>query len=147
MENGVHYKALLGLVYLGICQGNSPGATSVNKRIALRFCRLYFNLVLVPGSTAYRIFQESLFQSAVQCFRLPSKNNSSGSDGTASGNSSQNASGRAAGRGGRRKQNAAASGASLDNCDAGGERSVTESETISESMLFDFMTDMLRDLG
>ncbi|KAK8759494.1 hypothetical protein V5799_002872 [Amblyomma americanum] len=154
MENGVHYKALLGLVYLGICQGNSPGATFANKRIALRFCKLYFNLVLVPGSTAYRIFQESLFQSAVQCFRLPSKSSSSGSDGTASRNSSQNASGRAsgraAGRGGRRKQNAAASVSSLDNCDADGEISVAESETISESMLLDFMTcmtDTLRDLG
>lgn len=148
MENGVHYKALLGLVCLGISQGNSPGATFVNKRIALRFCKVYFNLVLVPGSTAYRIFQESLFQSAVQCFRLPSKNNSlSGGDGTASRGSSQNASGRGAGRGGRRKQNAAAPGP--ENGDADGESVVAESETISESMLLDFMTcmtDTLKDL-
>ncbi|XP_077526550.1 condensin-2 complex subunit D3-L-like [Haemaphysalis longicornis] len=76
MDNGVHYKSLLALVYLGICQGNASGATIEKKNIGLRFAKLYFNLVLVPGSSAYRIFQESLFQAAVQCFRLP---NDSGS--------------------------------------------------------------------
>lgn len=73
-ENGVHYKALLGLVYTGISEGNRGNATIAQKKIALRFAKLYFNLALVPGSKAYRIFQESLFQNAVQCFRLPSKN-------------------------------------------------------------------------
>lgn len=146
MENGVHYKAILGLVYLGICRGNTPSATFVNKRIALRFCKVYFNLVLVPGSTAYRIFQESLFQSAVQCFRLPSKNASlSGGDGNSSRGSSQNASGRGGGRGGRRKRNVTA--ADLENGDADGESVVAE--IMSEPMLLDFMTymtDTLKDL-
>uniref|UniRef100_A0A224YK61 Condensin-2 complex subunit D3 n=1 Tax=Rhipicephalus zambeziensis TaxID=60191 RepID=A0A224YK61_9ACAR len=141
MDNGVHYKALLGLVYVGIGQGNSSGATLVKKKIALRFSKLYFNLVLVPGSSAYRIFQESLFQSAIQCFRLPSKNTNL--DGAGARNTSQSGSARAGGRG-RRKQSATP----VDDTDAN-ESTTVESETISESMLLDFMTcmtDSLRDL-
>lgn len=143
MDNGVHYKALLGLVYLGIGQGNSSGATLVKKKIALRFSKLYFNLVLVPGSSAYRIFQESLFQSAIQCFRLPSKNLNG--DGTGSRNSSQSGGTRGGGRG-RRKQSATAT--AVDDCDPN-ESVAVESETISESMLLEFMTcmtDSLKDL-
>ncbi|KAH7938238.1 hypothetical protein HPB49_021813 [Dermacentor silvarum] len=146
MDNGVHYKALLGLVYLGIGQGNSAGASLVKKKIALRFSKLYFNLVLVPGSSAYRIFQESLFQSAIQCFRLPSKNTNLNGDGTGSRNASQSGSTRGGGRGGRRKQSVAA--AAGDDADPNESTSV-ESETISESMLLDFMTcmtDSLKDL-
>lgn len=146
MDNGVHYKALLGLVYLGIGQGNSAGASLVKKKIALRFSKLYFNLVLVPGSSAYRIFQESLFQSAIQCFRLPSKNTNLNGDGTGSRNASQSGSTRGGGRGARRKQSVAA--AAGDDADPNESTSV-ESETISESMLLDFMTcmtDSLKDL-
>uniref|UniRef100_L7M713 Condensin complex subunit 1 C-terminal domain-containing protein n=1 Tax=Rhipicephalus pulchellus TaxID=72859 RepID=L7M713_RHIPC len=143
MDNGVHYKALLGLVYVGIGQGNSSGATLVKKKIALRFSKLYFNLVLVPGSSAYRIFQESLFQSAIQCFRLPSKNTNLNGDGGGARNSSQSGSARGGGRG-RRKQSATP----VDDADAN-ESTTVESETISESMLLDFMTcmtDSLKDL-
>lgn len=142
VDNGVHYKALLGLVYLGIGQGNSSGATLVKKKIALRFSKLYFNLVLVPGSSAYRIFQESLFQSAIQCFRLPSKNTNLSGDGTGARNSSQSGSARGGGRG-RRKQSATATPA--DDTDAN-ESTTVESETISESMLLDFMTCMTHSL-
>ncbi|KAL3204508.1 hypothetical protein MRX96_011514 [Rhipicephalus microplus] len=56
MDNGVHYKALLGLVYVGIGQGNLSGAALVKKKIALRFSKLYFNLVLVPGSSGVQNF-------------------------------------------------------------------------------------------
>lgn len=141
MDNGVHYKALLGLVYVGIGQGNLSGAALVKKKIALRFSKLYFNLVLVPGSSAYRIFQESLFQSAIQCFRLPSKNTNLSGDG--SRNASQSGSARGGGRG-RKKQ----SSTPAEDAD-GNESTTVESETISESMLLDFMTcmtDSLRDL-
>ncbi|XP_077541549.1 condensin-2 complex subunit D3-L-like [Haemaphysalis longicornis] len=144
MDNGVHYKSLLALVYLGIGQGNASGATIEKKKIALRFAKLYFNLVLVPGSSAYRIFQESLFQAAVQCFRLPNKSVTLNSD--AAGNkSSQSGSVRGSGRGGRRKQsvNSSNDNSELDSSE------VVETEVWSAQMLVDFvssMTESLRDL-
>ncbi|XP_077526369.1 condensin-2 complex subunit D3-L-like isoform X2 [Haemaphysalis longicornis] len=96
MDNGVHCKSLLALVYLGIGQGNASGATIEKKKIGLRFAKLYFNLVLLPGSSPYRIFQESLFQAAVQCFRLPNESATLSSD--AAGNKSSK-SGRVRGSG------------------------------------------------
>lgn len=146
MDNGVHYKALLGLVYTGIGQGNRGNATIAQKKIALRFAKLYFNLVLVPGSSAYRIFQESLFQNAVQCFRLPSKNvTGSLSDAFPGGKTScsSGSASRSSRHGGKKKQ-----AATQDHADLDGSESISvETEVVSEQVLLDFMTSMAEALS
>ncbi|XP_064488589.1 condensin-2 complex subunit D3-like [Ornithodoros turicata] len=141
MDNGVHCKTLLGLLYGVISQGTSVSSNLTRKNIALRFAKLYFNLLLVPGSTAYRIFQESLFQLALQCFRQPSKRstpllgNDTGSRGSSQATKKQS---------GRRKQSTQQEDA--DFLEPSGSPDVEElsEQALSEHMTF--MTDSLRDL-
>lgn len=145
MDNGVHYKALLGLLYTGISHGSSSTASVVHKKIALRFAKLYFNLVLVPGSNAYRIFQESLFERAIQTLRLPSKN----SVGSLDGGGSRNASQMTASRGSKHaaKKKAVSQQESLDMDGSDGASVVHE--VLSEEALLEFLgfvTDALKDL-
>ncbi|CAN7989365.1 unnamed protein product [Ixodes hexagonus] len=148
MDNGVHYKALLGLLYTGISHGSSSTASVVHKKIALRFAKLYFNLVLVPGSNAFRIFQESLFERVVQTLRLPSKN-SAGSVGSDGGGGSRNSSQATASRGskqaGKKKQASRRDSVDMDGSEGA---SVTQ-EVLSEQAVLEFLgfiTDALRDL-
>lgn len=141
MENSLHCKTLLGLIYGGISQGNTATASISRKIIAIRFVKLYFNLLLVPGSTAYRIFQESLFQCAVQCFRLPVKRV------TVIGNDTI---GRGASQSSRKQTSRKKQSTQQDDPDFLPEPpGIPEADDISEQALGDYMTlmtDALKDL-
>ncbi|EEC10193.1 condensin, putative [Ixodes scapularis] len=145
MDNGVHYKALLGLLYTGISHGSSSTASVVHKKIALRFAKLYFNLVLVPGSNAYRIFQESLFERAIQTLRLPSKNSVGSLDGGGSRNASQMTGSRGSKHAAKKKAVSQQENLDMDGSDGA---SVVH-EVLSEEALLEFLgfvTDALKDL-
>lgn len=146
MENGVHHKALLGWLYMGVIQGNTAVASIVQKNAALQMAKLYFNLIVVPGSKAYGIFQGGLLQSAVHCFRLPDKKVAKllGNESSANRVPSQIAKGSR--QGGRKKQ------ASQNEEPFSGESSEnqqSDEDDISHEMLCDHlsvMTDSMKDL-
>ncbi|XP_064489192.1 condensin-2 complex subunit D3-like isoform X2 [Ornithodoros turicata] len=145
MDSGVHHKTLLGLLYGGIVLGSTATASLNQKNIALSFVKLYFNLILVPGSRAYGIFQESLFERAVQCLRLPDRNVTSLLTSDTSHKGSQPS------RSGR--QNAGKKRASQNDdssLSATSGSSHHENEEISKEALYDHltcMTDCLRDFA
>ncbi|XP_076344114.1 condensin-2 complex subunit D3-like [Tachypleus tridentatus] len=78
IENGVHYKQILVLLYFLMKAGietNRHNQKSrcifVKKEYALISSQLYFTILRIPGSSAFRIFQGNLFQMAVYSMRVP----------------------------------------------------------------------------
>ncbi|XP_013791345.1 condensin-2 complex subunit D3-like, partial [Limulus polyphemus] len=78
IENDVHYKQILALLYFlmkASVETNRHNQKSrcnfVKKEYALISSQLYFTILRIPGSSAFRIFQGNLFQMAVHSMKVP----------------------------------------------------------------------------
>ncbi|KAG8232858.1 hypothetical protein J437_LFUL012662, partial [Ladona fulva] len=69
---GQHTKRLLPVIYYFINQGKVDSENDESRSACLSAASLYFLLLSIPGSSAYRVFRTLLFENALDCFKLSS---------------------------------------------------------------------------
>ncbi len=73
LERGISYKALISLIFHFMYRGQKIEASAAERELALKATSLYFVLLSVPGSGAYKIFHPVLYNKALETFKLASK--------------------------------------------------------------------------
>ncbi|XP_064083333.1 LOW QUALITY PROTEIN: condensin-2 complex subunit D3-L-like [Macrobrachium nipponense] len=66
-------KGLKAFLFYFLHKGQRYGAKEEDRECAIRACSLYFLLLCVPGSNAFRVFHPVLYTKSVEVLRLSSK--------------------------------------------------------------------------
>ncbi|XP_071453759.1 condensin-2 complex subunit D3-like [Hetaerina americana] len=69
---GPRVKRLLPLIYYFLRQGGKENADIDNRTTAIKASGLYFVLLSIPGSSAYKVFRRLLFEAALEPFKMSS---------------------------------------------------------------------------
>lgn len=67
------YKALIGLLFYFLDRGQKLNASAEDREFCLKATSLYFILLGVPGSGAFKIFHPVLYNKALDTFKLALK--------------------------------------------------------------------------
>lgn len=73
VDNDINYKSILALVAFLICRGRRVGAEVNHRLVSVVASAFYLNLLCIPGSAAFKLFNPMLFQSAIQSLKIPHK--------------------------------------------------------------------------
>lgn len=73
IQNGIRYKALIALLFYYMETGQKFEATSRMRNYCLKSTSLYFVLLGVPGSGAFKIFHPVLYNKALDTFKMAMK--------------------------------------------------------------------------
>ena len=73
IQNGIRYKALIALLFYYMETGQKFEATSTMRNYCLKSTSLYFVLLGVPGSGAFKIFHPVLYNKALDTFKMAMK--------------------------------------------------------------------------
>ena len=73
IQDGVKYKALIALLFYYMENGQRMEATSANRKYCLKSASLYFVLLGIPGSGAFKIFHPVLYNKALDTFKMALK--------------------------------------------------------------------------
>ena len=70
---GIKYKSLIALLYYLMDRGQKLEAGASERDLCLRATSLYFVLLALPGSGAFKIFHPVLYQKGLGTFKLATK--------------------------------------------------------------------------
>ena len=73
IQDGVKYKSLIALLFYYMENGQKLEATASMRSYCLKSASLYFILVGIPGSGAFKIFHPVLYNKALDTFKLALK--------------------------------------------------------------------------
>lgn len=73
IQDGVEYKALIALLFYYMDNGQKLEATQSKRSLCLKSASLYFILLGIPGSGAFKIFHPVLYNKALDTFKLALK--------------------------------------------------------------------------
>ena len=73
IQDGVKYKALIALLFYYMDSGQKLEASSAMRSYCLKSASLYFILLGIPGSGAFKIFHPVLYNKALDTFKLALK--------------------------------------------------------------------------
>ena len=73
IQHGIRYKALIALLFYYMETGQKFEATSTMRNYCLKSTSLYFVLLGVPGSGAFKIFHPVLYNKALDTFKMAMK--------------------------------------------------------------------------
>ena len=73
IQDGVKYKALIALLFYYMESGQKLEASSAMSSYCLKSASLYFILLGIPGSGAFKIFHPVLYNKALDTFKLALK--------------------------------------------------------------------------
>ncbi|KAK7068040.1 hypothetical protein SK128_002160, partial [Halocaridina rubra] len=73
LSENVNVKALKGLLFFFIHRGQRYDAREEDRELGIKAASLYFLLLCVPGSNAFRIFHPVLYMRAMEIMKLSSK--------------------------------------------------------------------------
>ena len=73
IQDGIRYKALIALLFYYMETGQKFEATSRMRTYCLKSTSLYFVLLGVPGSGAFKIFHPVLYNKALDTFKMAMK--------------------------------------------------------------------------
>ncbi|KAG1703671.1 Condensin-2 complex subunit D3 [Nymphon striatum] len=73
VENDIKFKNLLALIAFLICRGQNNTSSCKDRLISLFASTLYVNILCIPGSSAFKLFNSMLFQTAIKSLKIPQK--------------------------------------------------------------------------
>ena len=73
IDQGVPYKSLIALLFYFMDAGQNFSATSRDRDLCLKSTGLYFVLLAIPGSGAFKIFHAVLYNKALDTYKLATK--------------------------------------------------------------------------
>ncbi len=73
INDGIAYKALIALMFYYMETGQKYNASPIEREKCLRATGLYFILLGIPGSGAFKIFHPVLYNKALDTFKLTLK--------------------------------------------------------------------------
>lgn len=73
IKEGIKYKSLIALLYYYLDRGQKLQSASLERDVCLRSASLYFVLLGIPGSGAFKIFHPVLYNKALDTFKLALK--------------------------------------------------------------------------
>ncbi len=73
IQEGIKYKSLIALLFFNMDRGQKFEATSHMRTYCLKSSSLYFALLGIPGSGAFKIFHPVLYNKALDTFKITQK--------------------------------------------------------------------------